>query len=85
MRSPNRRNGSPAVGSDSSSSGYAGEAEREVSMDVREVANYLLNHCFLPSQAEDLLEKHYYAVNHLEELRGSSSPLAIRLSTIPRL
>ena len=35
-------------------------------MDVREVANYLLNHCFLPSQAEDLLEKHYYAVNHLE-------------------
>ena len=30
-------------------------------MDVREVANYLLNHCFLPSQAEDLLEKHYYA------------------------
>ena len=44
-------------------------------MDVREVANYLLNHCFLPSQAEDLLEKHYYAVNHLEELRRIFKPL----------
>lgn len=43
-------------------------------MDVREVANYLLNHCFLPSQAEDLLEKHYYAVNHLEELRRIFKP-----------
>ena len=44
-------------------------------MDVREVANYLLNHCFLPSQAEDLREKHYYAVNHLEELRRIFKPL----------
>ena len=43
-------------------------------MDVREVANYLLNHCFLPSQAEDLLEKHYYAVNHLEERRRIFKP-----------
>mgnify|MGYP002797342234 FL=1 len=44
-------------------------------MDVREVANYLLNHCFLPSQAEELREKHYYAVNHLEELRRIFKPL----------
>ena len=35
-------------------------------MDIREVANYLLNHCFLPSQAEELGEKNNYAVNHLE-------------------
>ena len=49
-------------------------------MDVREVANYLLNHCFLPSQAEDLLEKHYYAVNHLEELRRIFKPLPFRAS-----
>ena len=46
-------------------------------MDVREVANYLLNHCFLPSQAEDLLEKHYYAVNHLEELRRILKVIAL--------
>ena len=44
-------------------------------MDVREIANYLLNHCFLPSQAEELREKHYYAVNHLEELRRIFKPL----------
>lgn len=44
-------------------------------MDVREVANYLLNHCFLPSQADELREKHYYAVNHLEELRRIFKPL----------
>ena len=25
-------------------------------MDVREIANYLLNHCFLPAQAEELRE-----------------------------
>lgn len=44
-------------------------------MDVREIANYLLNHCFLPAQAEELREKHYYAVNHLEELRRIFKPL----------
>lgn len=44
-------------------------------MDVKEIANYLLNHCFLPSQAEELREKHYYAVNHLEELRRIFNPL----------
>jgi len=44
-------------------------------MEVKEVANYLLNHCFLPSQAEELREKHYYAVNHLEELRRIFKPL----------
>lgn len=44
-------------------------------MDVREIANYLLNHCFLPAQAEELREKHYYTVNHLEELRRIFKPL----------
>ena len=44
-------------------------------MDVSEIANYLLNHCFLPAQAEELLEKHYYAVNHLEALRKIFKPL----------
>ena len=44
-------------------------------MDVKEIANYLLNHCFLPVQAEEMREKHYYAVNHLEELRRVFKPL----------
>lgn len=44
-------------------------------MDVKEVANYLLNHCFLPVQAEEAREKHYYAVNHLDELRRVFKPL----------
>ena len=30
-------------------------------MDVREIANYLLNHCFLPAQAEELREKYPHA------------------------
>lgn len=44
-------------------------------MDVQEIANYLLNHCFLPVQAEETREKHYYAVNHLDELRRLFKPL----------
>lgn len=44
-------------------------------MDVKEIANYLLNHCLLPVQAEEMREKHYYAVNHLEELRRVFKPL----------
>ena len=44
-------------------------------MDVKEIANYLLNHCFLPVQVEEMREKHYYAVNHLEELRRVFKPL----------
>ena len=44
-------------------------------MEVKEVANYLLNHCFLPSQADELRERHYFAVNHLEELRRIFKPL----------
>lgn len=63
------------MGSDSNNFGYADEAERKLSMDIREIANYLLNHCFLLSQAEELREKHYYAVNHLEELRRVFKPL----------
>ena len=32
-------------------------------MDVREIANYLLNHCFLPAQAEELRD----LIDHYEE------------------
>ena len=43
-------------------------------MDVREIANYLLNHCFLPAQAEELREKYpertIYVVDTLCASRG---------------
>ena len=51
------------------------QRQQELLMDVKEIANYLLNHCFLPVQAEEMREKHYYAVNHLEELRRVFKPL----------
>lgn len=41
----------------------------------QEVANYLLNHCFLMGNAEETREKYYYAVNHMEELKRLFVPL----------
>lgn len=55
--------------SDSNNFGYAGGVERELSMDVREIANYLLNHCFLPSQAEELRERHSSIVDFYQSFR----------------
>ena len=44
-------------------------------MDVKEVANYLLNHCFIMGASEETREKYYFAVNHMDELRRLFSPL----------
>ena len=36
-------------------------------MEVKDVANYLLNHCYIMGEVEETRERYYYAFNHLEE------------------
>jgi hypothetical protein len=44
-------------------------------MEVKEIANYLLYHCFIMAQVEETQDKYYYALNHMEELRQTFKPL----------
>lgn len=52
-------------------------------MDTSEVANYLLNHCFIMGATEETRERYYYALNHMEELRGLFAPLGYTLVLHP--
>lgn len=38
-------------------------------VETKDVANYLLNHCYLMGDIEETRERYYYAINHLEELK----------------
>ena len=38
-------------------------------MEVKDVANYLLNHCYIMGEVEETRDRYYYAINHLEELK----------------
>lgn len=38
-------------------------------MEVKDVANYLLNHCYIMGEVEETKDRYYYAINHLEELK----------------
>lgn len=42
---------------------------------MQEVANYLLNHCFLMGSVEETRERYYYALNHMTELNNLFRPL----------
>lgn len=44
-------------------------------MEIKEVANYLLNHCFIMGGCEETREKYYFAVKHMDELRNLFRPL----------
>ncbi len=44
-------------------------------VDGKEVANYLLNHCYIIGTFEAHRDKYYYAINHMEELRKIFLPL----------
>ena len=44
-------------------------------MEIKEVANYLLNHCFITGGCEETREQYYFAVKHMDELRTVFSPL----------
>lgn len=38
-------------------------------VDTRDVANYLLNHCFIMGEVEETRDRYFYAINHLDELK----------------
>lgn len=44
-------------------------------MEIKEIANYLLSHCFIMGSCEETREKYYYAINHMDELRRVFAPL----------
>lgn len=52
-------------------------------MDTKDVANYLLNHCFIMGEVEETRERYYYAINHLEELKKLFSQLSYTLVFYP--
>lgn len=42
---------------------------------MQEVANYLLNHCFLMGSVEETRDRYYYALNHMTDLNNLFHPL----------
>lgn len=44
-------------------------------MEIKDVANYLLNHCFVMGSCEETREKYYFAIKHMDELRSLFVPL----------
>lgn len=43
--------------------------------DITDIANYLLNHCYIIGSFEETRERYYYAINHIEDLRKVFLPL----------
>ena len=52
-------------------------------MEVKDVANYLLNHCYIMGDVEETRERYYYAINHLEELKKLFIQLGYTLAFHP--
>lgn len=52
-------------------------------MEVKDVANYLLNHCYIMGEVEETRERYYYAINHMEELKKLFIQLGYTLAFHP--
>ena len=52
-------------------------------VEVRDVANYLLNHCYIMGEVEETRDRYYYAINHLEELKKLFIQLGYTLAFHP--
>lgn len=52
-------------------------------MEMRDVANYLLNHCYIMGEVEETKDRYYYAINHLEELKTLFTQLGFTLAFHP--
>lgn len=52
-------------------------------MEIKDVANYLINHCYIMGDVEETKERYYYAVNHLEELKNLFAQLGFTLAYHP--
>lgn len=53
------------------------------SVEVKDVANYLLNHCYIMGEVEETRDRYIYAINHLEELKKLFMQLGYTLSFHP--
>lgn len=54
--------------------------ELEVAIDIRqEIANYLLNHCFIIGNVDSTREKYYYVINHEESFMQIFQPIGYTL------
>ena len=52
-----------------------------MAVDIREeIANYLLNNCFLIGNVDSMKEKYYYVVNHEESFRQIFQPIGYTLA-----
>ena len=54
-----------------------------MSMETQDVANYLLNHCYIMGDVEETRDRYLYAVNHLDELKRLFSQLGYTLAFHP--
>lgn len=52
-------------------------------MDTKNVANYLLNHCYIMGEVEETRERYYYAINHMDELKKLFAQLGYTLAFHP--
>lgn len=52
-------------------------------MEVKDVANYLLNHCYIMGEVEETRDRYYYAINHMEELKKLFLQLGYTLAFHP--
>lgn len=52
-------------------------------MEVRDVANYLLNHCYIMGEVEETRDRYHYAINHLDELKKLFFQLGYTLAFHP--
>lgn len=48
-------------------------------MDMKDVANYLLNHCYIMGEVEETRERYYFALNHADALKQLFSQLGYAL------
>lgn len=52
-------------------------------METKDVANYLLNHCYIMGEVEETRDRYHYASNHLEELKKLFIQLGYTLAFHP--
>ena len=50
---------------------------------MKDVANYLLNHCYIMGDVEETRDRYLYAINHLEELKKLFAQLGYTLAFHP--
>lgn len=52
-------------------------------MEIKDVANYLLSHCYIMGEVEETRDRYYYAINHQEELKKLFLQLGYTLAFHP--